>query len=512
MKRVRMERIVTQKTHNLISQAEAKSLTLEDYKAIFSDRIFKTQPRLHQFMSLLWGATRDRVLFLHDIGTGKTCSALLLAQEWGCKKILVVCPNSVRRTWREEIEKHTNLTFTDLTGSTEERKLMVGKSNTDIHIINYEGLKHVWGRKVKGKSKHNKYIVCDHLIAEAGYDCLVCDEFHRIKNWEALQTQVVFRLSMFANKVVFLSGTPIGRDASDFWAEMMVLDNGTTLGNSWSDFFNTYCSKFVMNVKGHHFYAWSVSKKNVDIILEKIAPIALRFEASECYDLPEVIRQIRHVEMTPEQAQLTDAVVHGLKVELENGTLNTENVLSKASKLSQISGGFIILSKGVEKLKVNPKLDELIRILEEFEGKCIIFHNFIAAGEGIEARLKKEHIQFRSLRGGITDPDRQYREFKDNPDVRVLVAHPKSGGEGQNLQEANVLIIYDQIYSGAITRPQIEGRIVRSGQKQRCLIIDLIAKCSGKEIQSIDERIYATAKDQKDVAFAILKWISDFME
>ena len=89
-----------------------KSLTKEDLLYLFEDEEFQTPPMKHQLASLAFAIDgRDRVCFWHGIGTGKTLVALYTALLWGCKRIFVVCPNSVTKVWEDEIEKHTGLDF-----------------------------------------------------------------------------------------------------------------------------------------------------------------------------------------------------------------------------------------------------------------------------------------------------------------------------------------------------------------------------------------------------------------
>ena len=105
----------------------------------------------------------------------------------------------------------------------------------------------------------------------------------------------------------------------------------------------------------------------------------------------------------------------------------------------------------------------------------------------------------------------QINDFRTLPDVRVLIAHPLSGGEGLNLQQANVIVFFSQLYSGAITREQCIGRIVRAGQQEKCTIVDILVHDSslkdGKV--TIDERIYRIAHERKNLATEILDFVRD---
>jgi len=239
--------------------------------------------------------------------------------------------------------------------------------------------------------------------------------------------------------------------------------------------------------------------------MSRVENTALRYELSECEDMPEKVYETRFVQMSRRQKEVSNAILEGLLVELGNGKLTCSNVLVKGLKLSQVTGGFLLGDDGsVMRLPLsdNPKLRELVDCLNEISGKVVIYHHFVEEGRMIEELCRRQNISYRSLRGEVKDKDRQAFEFINNPDVKVLVAHPASGGEGLNLQMANTVVFYSNDYSGGITRAQAEGRIFRKGQNQRCVFIDILAK------GSVDETIYSAVCSSKNMAQAVLDWIA----
>lgn len=492
-----------------LTQTEVKSLTLEDYQYIFEGRAFKTQPRKHQFASMLWAWPRNRVVFLHDIGTGKTLSAIYTAMLWGCQRILVVCPTSVQETWREELSRHVDWPFEIMSGSAAERKQKQAASTARVHIVNYEGLKCLFGSLKKINTKQSQWVLDMSHLNASPYDCLICDEFHKLKGATSTQTKCAYHVSRAAKYVIMLSGTPIAKDVGDFWSEFMVLDDGITLGRNQFEFMTTYFERVQITPKsGHPFWLWNPRKGTTEKLLEKVLQTSIRYDRTECIDLPELVEQKRYVTPSAEQRSMTSTMLRSMKVQLEKGELTISNVLNVSAKLSQISSGFVMAPTGTEFLKSNPKLDELMSVLEEFESKCIVFHNYQEEGRMIEHALAKAKIKYASLRGEIKDKPAQIRRFKDDPAVRILVAHPQSGGEGLNLQVANVVVFYSQISSGATTRLQCIGRVHRSGQTERCIVVDLITRDTTSKL-TVDEKTYATAIERRDQAQAMLDFIRD---
>lgn len=463
----------------MITQRETKSLEREDFEYIFKDYKFQTEPMIHQYASMLWARYVDYCMFLHAIGTGKTLASIYTTTHiWDCNRILVISPSTVTKTWMDEIEKHSRYSAVLMAEKDAAMKKAIVKNDfSKFHVINYEGLRSIYGKKIKVKEKGkivNKYAPDHNTIQTTPYDCIIADEFHRLKGWESLQTLIVYYLARHCKKILMLSGTPLAKDIRDFWAELMVLDDGETLGSDQNQFLHTYMNPVEMTVHGRPHMEWYPKKGSVEEIVDKISAVAIRYDTTECFELPELIQKKIYVNMTPEQKKLTKTVIEETKLVINDLTI--EEINNKAMKLAQISSGFVQQGEKVTYLKSNPKLDELVKLLQtEITGKCIVYHNFVAVGQAIEERLRKANIKYRSVRGEIVDKSKQIDDFQKKDDVKVLVAHPQSGGEGLNLQMANVVIFVDQIYTGATGREQCIGRVWRKGQGEICVIIDLMS-------------------------------------
>jgi len=174
-------------------------------------------------------------------------------------------------------------------------------------------------------------------------------------------------------------------------------------------------------------------------------------------------------------------------------------------KLIQVTSG-IILDKGEIKytFKDNPKLNEFETILPELTGKSIIYHQYIHEGTMIEEFLTKQGITHQSINGSKNNKEKEsaLNTFMDT-DCQVLVAHPKSGGEGINLQCANTEIFMSNGMIGNILREQAEGRIHRTGQTKACLFIDIVM------VGTIDEILYYSLKNKEEYAANILKFFQN---
>jgi SNF2 family DNA or RNA helicase len=456
---------------------------------------FKTRPRCHQLRTLAWvaGENHDRVSFLHDIGTGKTLTALYTNLIWGAKKTLVVCPTSVISTWSDQIQEHTDWSSTVLLGDTKDRQEVLCCDGYQVYITNYPGLRFLCGKQGQRKGFVPDFDLCKLFHV----DSVIFDESHSLKSATATCVQAASLLSQFANHAITMTGSPISIGEHELWSEYYVLDSGRSLGPSYKTFLKSYFTK------GHFPNQYFVFAEGRQRILERIAPVTLRYAREECSDLPPKTYQTRHVEMSKEQGRLTNAVVGQIALELEHGTLNEVKVLNQGNKLAQIAAGFVIGTAGPVRLKENPKLDELDLLLDEIDGQFIVFHEYDEEAHLIEELLRHREIGFASLRSEVKDHAGEIRRFQTDRTCRVCVAHSRSGGVGINFQNAQVAVFYTSGYDGAIGRPQCEGRIWRDGQLLPCLIIDIIMT------HSVDERKYAVRGRRASMSDVVLSYVKE---
>jgi len=498
-----------------------KKLTSAELNETFQNAQFKTQPYFHQLVTFTFVLSQNlnRVLLIHDIGLGKTLTSLYLLKLWNVKsRTLVICPNSVIKTWKGQIKLHTNFTYCVLKGSKKERIYKITNEKADIFIINYEGLKLIGGEKT-GKS----YRPNDKQIQQIPFECIIADECHRFKAL-SLQTRIARLFSKRSRYSILMTGTPIGKNTQDLFGQCLVLDNGLTFGQSYSYFLNHFFYK-----KFKQDFDWTpkricgicdemytkktehLRKHDIDIIqykskypnektsefiiLDTIKKFSLTYKRDECLNLPDKIYEERSVYPTVEQQKWTQDIMNEIKID-EIGT----NIEQHVTKLLQITGGTLIYDNNMHKIfNKNPKLDELLLLMQAITGKVIVYHYYFLECEIIRFALNKKGFKTSILNGHVKDRDEQIDSFLKNGDV--LIAHPKSGGEGLNLQEANTIIFFSNSFIGTILREQAEGRIHRTGQTKSCLYLDIIME------NTIDRILYNSLKNKTNHVQNILKYL-----
>lgn len=480
-----------------------RELTDRDLAYIFDGFGFKTRPFSHQLACLAWAALKDRIAFWVGIGCGKTLISLYLHHHvWGTRRHLVVCPNSVVDSWLEQIALHTDLTAVALRGTREERRAALARSTADVLVVNYEGLLVLFTESVKYADAAGRQRVrhrpSPELCRNANVDGITADECLSLANPWSIQSRIFHELSSRASRVVIMTGTPLSTGEDDLWGQYWCLDGGRTLGSNRNAFRRRH-------FKQDFFGGWAVRPDQRDEILRRVAPVTLRFSREECLDLPPRSYEVRRADMTAEQRRLYDEITSGIEWSLDGRAYPAVNPGQAANKLSQMAGGFVLVGGEAVRLAGNPKLDLLEELVREAgEEKIIVFHGYVEEGRLIEERLAAMGVGCAALRGEIGGKAEEVRRFREDSACRVLVAHPRSGGIGLNLQVATIAAFFSNGLYGAAVRDQAEGRIYRAGQGRPVLFVDLELR------GSLDERHLQRIERQADVLAAALDFVKDW--
>jgi len=469
---------------------------------------FKTVPMEHQLRGIdrLLGCTlKGRIGEWFDIGLGKTLTAIYGAYLLESRSALVVCPNSVIRTWKEQITEHTTLSYTVLQGgSLAARKFMLQYGGYDFYIINFEGLKSLWAEKrevSRGKNKgKNKYYPVK-ISEELSFDCLIIDESHHLADPYSLQTRIIFELAKKCPYVIELTGTPDNGKLKSLWSQGYALDHGKRLGYH----FPRYISRYFRQIYKGSFPDWVPKKGSLNEVMTELSDVTVRVDRRDCADLPDLTEQVREVELTPEQKKYKKTISQNIRSDMRELGITT-SVKNKTIKLLQVNGGFFLDGENPIRMKESPKLDAMLDIVEESSGKVIVFHSFVEEGRMIEEFLKKRKIKVSCLRGEVKNKDAEVEKFKNDASTKVLVAHPASGGIGQNFQFSNVIVFYSYAMLSPTRLAQAIGRIHRTGQKTACSVYYLVAR------HSADEPALLSILQNAEQAQAILDWLRDNQE
>lgn len=501
-----------------------KSYTYSELKNLFTNVQFKIKPYLHQLVTFTFVLSEGlkKVFLFHDIGLGKTFTALYLLILWNVKgRVLVICPNSVIKTWKEQIEEYTDFTYEVLGGNGLKRLNRIIESKAKILIINYEGLKIVFAKKT-----NRGYTLNPANIKKFNFEAIISDECHRYRDSLSLQSRISNVITKRSRYAILMTGTPIGNTAIDLFGQCYVLDDGALFGSNYNYFLHYFyykptimsynwmpkrvcgiCGNLYDYKKKHlekhrislHNYRKKFPKEKTseDLILETIESVSISYRKEECLDLPEKIYEERSVSATSEQKTWIEDIIEGIQIEEIKKSLQYNLI-----RLLQITGGTLIHGeRSIHVFRDNPKIKELNNLLDEIRGQVIIYHLFIEEGIVIQRLLEKRKIEYSVINGRIQNKDEQIESFLSGKS-KVLVAHPKSGGEGLNLQVTNNMIFYSSGFMGATLREQAEGRIHRSGQSKTCFYFDIVME------DTVDRIMVDSLKNRTDYVRDILTYLS----
>lgn len=467
-----------------------KALTKEELKYIFSGYQFKVEPRWHQYVSLAFtfGEQLERVNYLHDVGTGKTITALLTCLIWKCERILVVAPDSSFKSWETGIKLATDYSYNYITGKTMHRKEKIQEDN-NISIMTYDALKTVFGEYIHGETKSKWEIDTDSF--DVAYDCVIFDEIHNCKN-DSLQTSICKYLSALTPHAIGLTGTPVDKNLLELFYQYDVLDNGETFGSSYFAYRNKYFYQC--------FYDWKLKDCAKEVILNTIKRNSIAFDRSECFDLPQSDTVPIYLDPSQEFLDLQKNILTKEIFKFEGKEYPITKHF-KIQKLVQLASGFMYLGDNILTLKNNVKLKMLAELLHAIDDKLIIVFKYTQERDIILEELKRLKLKSLVLDGHTEDKEKVKHQFITDKKIKVLLLYPKCGKEGFDATVCNKMLFFSPIISPTI-RKQCKGRIDRSGQDKSCTFFEFIVN------KSVEINVY----NNKDKAVELVDSIMEFIK
>jgi SNF2 family DNA or RNA helicase len=241
--------------------------------------------------------------------------------------------------------------------------------------------------------------------------------------------------------------------------------------------------------------------KNLGELSETVKTFSYRVLKEDCLDLPPKNWIKRYITLTPEQKKVYDQMKKAAIAVLNGKVTSTMTVLTQLMRLHQITCGHFTADDGSVQTINSNRIKELMNILEETEGKAIIWANYQKDITQIVESVEKEYgpgsvVDYYGL---TAQEDRQdnIRQFQSDPKCRFLVGTPSTGGYGITLTAANTVIYYSNGYD-LEKRLQSEDRAHRIGQKKNVTYIDIIAE------DTVDEKIVKALRDKINIASEVL--------
>jgi len=336
-----------------------------------------------------------------------------------------------------------------------------------------------------------------------GKGLIAIDESTTIKNPKAKRTKTLLKIAAgFAYRRI-LTGSPVTKSPMDVYAQFEFL-GPRLLGH---ESFYTFQGRYAVMVKrsmGRHSFNQLVGYKNLEELTGLVDQHSFRVLKKDCLDLPEKVYTARYVSMTDEQAKMYEEI-RKEAFTLVNGTdlVSTPVVITQLLRLQQVLSGHLKTDDGETLTFKSNRMDALLEILEEHDGKAIIWSRFRHDIIGITETLRKTYGNevAASYFGDTSDEERNniVRNFQ-NPGhpLRFFVGNPSTAGYGLTLTEANLVIYYSNSFD-LEHRLQSEDRSHRIGQRNPVLYVDLITE------KTVDERIVTALRNKIDIGAKVLR-------
>ena len=465
---------------------------------------FKTKPYAHQITALEKSWDKEEYAYFMEMGTGKSKVLIdniaILYDKGKINGVLIIAPKGVYKNWySSEIPTHLashiqykSVLWTASISKTKQEELnSLFKSDFNLHVLvmNVEAFS-----TKKGLQFALKFLNSHKTL-------MAVDESTTIKTPSAKRTKSILALSKSAVYRRILTGSPITKSPLDLYTQCGFLNEDLLGFSSYYAFRSRYAHMIERNFGGRRVQIVK-SYQRLDELSKLIEPFSYRVLKEDCLDLPEKIFIRREIELTEEQLKLYSTMKQMALATLNGKLLTAPNVLTQLMRLHQITCGHFKSDDGkIQELK-NNRLEELMSILEETEGKAIIWANYIYDIERISAAIKKEYGDDSVVEyyGAIHTDERQknIERFQDpQSPFRFFIGNPQTGGYGITLTAANTVIYYSNGYD-LEKRLQSEDRAHRIGQKKSVTYIDLIAE------KTIDEKIVKALRKKIDIASQIM--------
>ncbi len=447
---------------------------------------FEHQKRAFEFVMHRFENDGGAALLV-EMGCGKSLISVAVAgelfNERRIRNLLIVCPLSICGVWEEEFSKFADFDYNlkILKGSLEKKAealcSLQGRA-LQIAVINYES---AWRIERQIKNWHP--------------DMIICDESHKIKSHNIAASKSLHKLGEKTRYKLILTGTAITNKAIDIFSQYKFLEP-TIFGKSFYTFRNRY---FDMVGYGNHTPVLKESMK--DELRNKIHSIAFVAKKSECLDLPETTEIIRKVELEPYAMNTYKHLVRDSFAELQNSEVTVTNVLTKILRLSQLTGGFLGDNEGkkvhqISKAKLNA-LEDIIDDVTSSGKKLVIMARFIPEIDAIKKLLVKKNLSFSVITGDVKNRADEISKFQNDVDVLVFLGQIATAGLGITLTASSTMVFYSLDYSMS-NFEQVKARIHRTGQKENCTYIYLIAS------NTVDEKVMKSLKNKVNLAKSLI--------
>ena len=464
---------------------------------------FKTKPYAHQLRALEMSWDKKCFAYFMEMGTGKSKvlidNTAILYDNGKINGVLIVAPKGVYKNWYsseipthlpDHIEKIMVLWQANITKQQQKYLDTLFKTGTDLHILimNVESLS-----TKKGVDFAARFLNSHRTM-------MAIDESTTIKNPTAKRTKNIVALGKYAQYKRILTGSPVTKSPLDLYTQCEFLDPWLLDHQSFYSFRTRYAVMRKMNFGGRSVEI-PVGYKNLGELSDKLKPFSDRVLKDDCLDLPKKTFMKRTVQLTPDQFKVYEQMKKEALAIMNGKMTTTANALTQLMRLQQITCGHFKADDGTTQEINSNRLDELINVLGELEGKVVIWAHWQSDVRQIIKAVVKDfgNNSFVDYYGLTPQDERQQniKRFQEDDACRFFIGTPQTGGYGITLTAASNMIYYSNGYD-LEKRQQSEARIDRIGQEKPMTYIDIICE------DTVDERIVKALRKKVNIASQVM--------
>ena len=346
-------------------------------------------------------------------------------------------------------------------------------TEADIYLINLENVAWLCG-------------LSDKLV----FTNLVIDESSRFKDPSTKRFKALKKhLKGFSRRLI-LTGTPTPQGMQDLWSQVGILDLGERLETSLTKFHDKYMTPDQMNRHTRVVYSWKFKSGCDQIVQDKISDICFSLKAEDYLQLPECTYVYHSISFDPQVRKQYDELRKDMVVEIKKERITAPTAAALANKMLQFTSGAVYTEAGDVQEVHRSKLERLESLMEESSSPTLVFYHF-------KHSLQRIRLQFPEA---VVLDDDNIAAWRRG-EIRMLLAHPQSGGIGLNLQcnvgDTAQTVWFDLPWSSE-NYIQANARIYRQGQEKPVIIHHLTVS------NSIDEQVVKVLDGKINLQQALL--------
>ena len=458
-----------------------------------------------------------KCILADGMGMGKTRQAVIAAMETGAKKILIICPASLKSTWKREILVYNDESEVSVINGSE------WNTNSRFTVVNYDILDNFYkiptdivyedvlnekGEKVKQpvmvkasngtlvpktrkstkKEKIKECLQQSPLFLE-NFGCIIIDEAHKLSNNTSIRYKVIsdFLKRSKIPYVFLLTGTPLTNRPMNLYHILKLIDAEVT--RDYQYYVEHYCDGRTMRLKSGKEITLSGGATNLDELKEKIKHIYIRRLLSEMSDMVEKSIETRYYDLSDAQMKRYEELWEEyVSAQQEQGNDDSEDY-------RQLVEGILVRQYLAKEMIANTTqlVDEKI---EDGE-KVIIICTFT---EEIN-ELKKYYGNKCVVYDGkmtLKQKDKAESEFMNNPKIKVFIGQIIACSVGLTLTAAHTLVFNSYSWIAADNK-QAEDRIYRLNQTEDVVCIYQLFN------DSISQRMFDLVTRKQIISNSVIK-------